>query len=115
MKVNRTSWRSNSTEGKTTTERGYGTAWQHIRKQVIARDQGMCVVCRQAGKLVKGTECDHIKPKAKGGTDALSNLQILCATHHRDKTAADNGYSIKALHGCDANGLPTDPEHLWGG
>ena len=106
-------WRSHSTDGKTTTERGYGATWQRLRKQVMSRDQGMCVVCREAGKLVKGTECDHIKPKATGGTDDIDNLQMLCATHHRDKTATDNGYKLKPLSGCGVDGLPTDPSHLW--
>ncbi|WP_196245106.1 HNH endonuclease, partial [Xenorhabdus bovienii] len=32
---------------------------------------------------------DHIKPKAHGGTDALTNLILLCWSCHRAKTATE--------------------------
>ena len=67
-------------------ERGYGTAWKKLRLHVIRRDQGFCVACRKRGELVKGREVDHIVRKADGGTDDISNLQLLCKEHHRKKT-----------------------------
>ncbi|WP_139238733.1 HNH endonuclease, partial [Yersinia ruckeri] len=32
---------------------------------------------------------DHIIPKAHGGTDDPSNLELLCWPHHRKKTAIE--------------------------
>jgi len=36
---------------------------------------------------LRATDVDHIVPKVHGGTDDTSNLQSLCAAHHRLKTA----------------------------
>jgi 5-methylcytosine-specific restriction protein A len=55
---------------------------------VIARDAGICQIC---GKLVTGrVDIDHIVPKARGGTDAISNLQTAHAGCHSRKTVAEN-------------------------
>lgn len=77
-------------DGRSRHERGYGCSWDRIRKQVIQRDKGLCQVCRQNGRITSGTDVDHIIPKARGGSDSLYNLQLLCTEHHRAKTAADN-------------------------
>jgi 5-methylcytosine-specific restriction protein A len=54
---------------------------------VIARDAGICQIC---GKLVAGRgDVDHIIPKARGGTDAMENLQFAHAECHSRKTAAE--------------------------
>lgn len=37
------------------------------------------------------SHCDHIVPKARGGTDEPSNLQSLCASHHSTKTNLEEG------------------------
>ncbi len=70
-------------------ERGYGTAWVKLREKVIERDSGLCVACLRDGLIVIGTDVDHITPKAKGGTDDIANLQLLCGPHHREKTARE--------------------------
>lgn len=69
--------------------RGYGSsAWKRIRLQVIARDGGMCRIC---GRLVTGRgDVDHIVPKARGGTDALDNLQYVHVECHSRKTVSEN-------------------------
>jgi 5-methylcytosine-specific restriction protein A len=55
---------------------------------VIARDAGICQLC---GKLVTGRgDVDHIVPKAKGGTDAMENLQFVHVGCHSQKTVAEN-------------------------
>jgi 5-methylcytosine-specific restriction protein A len=55
---------------------------------VIARDQGICQLC---GLLVIGSpDIDHIVEKAKGGTDALSNLRVACHDCHSKRTARDS-------------------------
>ena len=70
-------------------ERGYcSAAWRRTRLAVIARDAGICQIC---GKLVTGRgDVDHILPKARGGTDAMENLQFAHAECHSRKTAAEN-------------------------
>ena len=78
-------------------ERGYGTAWDKLRKVIIARDKGLCQEHRRDGKLRTGNNVDHILSKAKGGTDDPSNLELLCADCHKAKTAKDNGQNISPI------------------
>jgi len=55
---------------------------------VIARDAGICQICH---RLVTGRgDVDHIIPKARGGTDAMENLQYVHAECHSRKTVAEN-------------------------
>ena len=53
------------------------------------RDNGICVQC---GKVVglRG-HVDHIVPLPSGGTNALDNLQTLCASCHSIKTSREDG------------------------
>lgn len=76
--------------GKTTTQKGYGWAWQKLRVQILRRDSGLCQSCLKAGRWVTATEVDHIKPKAQGGTDSQDNLMSLCIDCHKAKTAKDS-------------------------
>lgn len=55
--------------------------WRIIRNNVLARDNGCCVVCGR-----KAQEVDHIVAKANGGNDEMINLQSLCINHHKEKT-----------------------------
>lgn len=56
-----------------------------MRKQAMDRDDWLCQPCRKIGRVTAAKECDHIKPKAEGGTDDLSNLQAICSACHREK------------------------------
>jgi hypothetical protein len=47
-------------------------------------------------------DCHHIVQRAHGGTNELSNLQLVCSTHH--KLIHDGGWS---LHG------PAGPRCTW--
>ncbi len=62
-------------------------AWVAIRikrtREVFARDEHKC---RQCG-AEKNLTIDHIVPLAKGGTNELNNLQILCRSCNSKKGA----------------------------
>ena len=57
-------------------ERGYGTEWDKLRPQVLARDAGLCQVCLIDGLVTISNIVDHIIPKAEGGTDDMVNLDF---------------------------------------
>ena len=77
--------------------RGYGAAWDRLRKQILARDNYLCQACLRAAKVTalcmkpRDHAVDHIKPKAQGGTDHPSNLESLCSDCHDTKTDRDEG------------------------
>ncbi|MCC8381544.1 HNH endonuclease [Xenorhabdus sp. PB30.3] len=76
-------------QGRSRHERGYGSQWDKLKTRVKQRDNFLCQHCLRQGRVVTGTTVDHIQPKAHGGTDALSNLQLLCEACHRQKTATE--------------------------
>lgn len=82
-------WYGNERENGTASQRGYGSEWRKLRQIVLDRDKHLCQYCLSKGIAKTGTHCDHIRPKSKGGTDALSNLQILCVDCHNHKTATE--------------------------
>ena len=86
-------------------------AWKRVRTAFLAQHP-LCVMCDAQGKATPAHHVDHIVPIADGGdwydTD---NLQGLCATHHSQKTARDEGKTVRM--GCDASGLPIDRSHHW--
>jgi 5-methylcytosine-specific restriction protein A len=63
-------------------------AWKDIRSEAL-RQQPLCVACLRVGTYTQGTEVDHVIPHK--GDSALffniNNVQVLCATHHGQKTA----------------------------
>lgn len=90
-------------------QRGYGSDWEKIRKQVLKRDQHLCQPCHIEGRLTVANQVDHIIPKARGGTDDPTNLQAICGWCHKKKTANEGRYR----KGCDAEGNPVDPDSHW--
>ncbi|UCH82644.1 MAG: HNH endonuclease, partial [Candidatus Latescibacterota bacterium] len=57
-----------------------------VRDTVFARDHGRCTYRGKRGNRCGATRylhVDHIKPFARGGSNALSNLRLLCAKHNR--------------------------------
>jgi 5-methylcytosine-specific restriction protein A len=82
-------------------ERGYGSDWDKTRARILKRDRGLCIPCLMGGRPAPATQVDHIKPKAKGGTDADDNLQSICDDCHKAKTAADEGRTLKRSIGLD--------------
>ena len=66
--------------------RGYGRAWEKARAAALTRDMHLCQPCKREGRATPAREVDHITPKAKGGTEALDNLQSICKPCHAAKT-----------------------------
>ena len=56
---------------------------ESVRHEVWRRDEGKCVICGSQAKL----EFDHIIPHSKGGADTVRNLQLLCESCNRSKSA----------------------------
>lgn len=75
--------------------RGYGTAWDKLRKRILTRDKHLCQPCKDKGRLTAAKQVDHIKSKANGGTDAEDNLQSICIPCHNDKTITEKGHRVK--------------------
>jgi len=59
-----------------------------VRKRyfVLKRDQYRCRLCKATGVPL---EVDHVVPAARGGSDALDNLQALCVPCNRGKRDSD--------------------------
>lgn len=91
----------------TAAQRGYGTDWRKLRREILRRDP----VCRMQGCSRQSSHVDHIVPRRKGGTDDPSNLQGLCGSCHNSakQSLERSGY----LRGHDASGLPLDAGHHW--
>jgi 5-methylcytosine-specific restriction protein A len=76
-------------------ERGYGAHWVKLRRIVLQRDKYLCQPCRRNKRLSVAAAVDHVRPKAKGGTDELENLEAICDPCHRAKSARDRGVTLK--------------------
>lgn len=70
-----------------------GRPWQRLRERIFERDEYLCQICLRKGitKVVTlhgalAGVCDHVIPKAEGGTDDESNLQTICKCCDKIKT-----------------------------
>ena len=52
--------------------------------------------CQYPGCDQSAVEVDHILPQGLGGKSSLCNAQLLCGTHHKQKTAQDVKVMAKA-------------------
>jgi len=55
-----------------------------VRREVWRRDGGVCVKCGNRRNL----EYDHIVPVSKGGSNTARNIELLCETCNRSKSAS---------------------------
>ncbi|TQV76662.1 HNH endonuclease [Aliikangiella marina] len=90
-----TNWGKYQRKQGNTTDRGYGAAWRKTRVRIKARAKGLCEPCKEQGFIHLGSICDHIIPKAEGGTDDESNLQWVCDAYHKKKTAQEGARGRK--------------------
>jgi 5-methylcytosine-specific restriction endonuclease McrA len=57
-----------------------------VRDAVYARDKGRCTYVGSKGERCGAThhlQIDHVTPYARGGTNALGNLRLLCERHNK--------------------------------
>lgn len=66
-------------------------AWQKVRQQALIRDHGLCVICKHGKKITVADMVDHIVPIRVDWSLRLDlkNLQSLCDSCHKSKTAED--------------------------
>lgn len=64
-----------------------GRPWRRLKQKIHKRDDWTCQYCK---RVTMDLELDHIKNKAKGGTDDESNLQSLCVPCHKEKTQRES-------------------------
>lgn len=70
----------------------------HTKK--LARERAN-YVCQYPGCDASAHEVDHIVPQGLGGKSSLCNAQLLCGTHHKQKTAQD----VKVMAKADRQGV----------
>lgn len=92
----------------------YNTKAWHRLRAIRLRDEPVCRMCAQQGRVTAATIVDHIKPHK--GDDALffdyDNTQALCKTHHDSaKQKAEKRGVIEI--GNTVSGEPLDPDHHW--
>ena len=71
------------------TERLSGGAWETVRQRVKERDRHVCAAC---GRVRGDHEVDHRTPVEQGGSNDMTNLQLLCSgvgNCHDVKTRAE--------------------------
>jgi 5-methylcytosine-specific restriction endonuclease McrA len=55
--------------------------WKRLKKQAEAELPTTCPMCKAEGVIKEGDVWDHIKQRALGGKDEISNLRKLCFHH----------------------------------
>lgn len=96
--------------------RGYGAAWDQVRKVVLARDCWLCQCnyCKVSCAASIATEVDHIVSKANAKAlkwtdaqiDAEANLQAINSDCHKRKTKEEQGKTLRAKVRIGADGWP---------
>lgn len=54
-------------------------------RKLLEKQKGRCASCKR--DIRRGFECDHILPVALGGSNRISNIQLLCRPCNRKKSA----------------------------
>ncbi len=91
------------------------------RDAVFKRDDGRCTYVGRNGKRcgsTHGLQIDHIKPFAKGGSNTLSNLRLLCGRHNRHEAKrilganAMNQYNRREVTGNRQPASPAEAQRI---
>lgn len=93
-------------------ERGYGWRWEQLRASILKRDRYLCQPCFRKGRITAAAQVDHVKPKARGGTDDPGNLESTCCPCHDVKSAKEaaeaQGRTYRRRRTIAADGWPAD-------
>jgi 5-methylcytosine-specific restriction enzyme A len=98
---------------QTARQRGYDRAWQRVRARHLKANP-YCVACG-----AQAVDVDHIQSIRDAPSRRLdaTNLQSLCANHHKIITNAHDGWQANGQAGVagqvDAQGHHLDPRHPW--
>ena len=89
----------------------YTAAWARLRAAKLA-EKPLCEPCGAQGRLTPASVVDHRVPITLGGPafPSLDGLASMCPSCHSVKTNRDDRPRM-APKGCDASGLPVDPNH----
>jgi 5-methylcytosine-specific restriction endonuclease McrA len=97
--------------------------WERLRLLKLQQNP-LCEVClQQRAEVVAAEVVDHRIPISERGRKerlaseafpSLDALASLCASHHNQKTRAEQlGETHWMRKGCDIFGCPNDPDHHW--
>lgn len=69
--------------------------WRRIRARQLAKEP-LCRRCRELGRITPAEHVDHIEPH-KGDRAKFwgGPFQSLCASHHSEKTALEEGKQVR--------------------
>lgn len=73
------------------------SGFSHRISTLIKRQYGRCAICEEAFTPFDVIEADYIIPRSKGGSDKLSNLQVLHKHCHIQKSRLDSSVSMDPL------------------
>ena len=73
--------------GRSKRSNRYGSAWQHLRKQILERDGHQCQLRLPDVCTGRASQVDHIISVADGGSDEPGNLRSVCRKCHARRTA----------------------------
>jgi len=59
------------------------------KSDLLQKQNAICKLCHGLIDGTEDTQIDHIIPKAEGGKDKKSNLQVVHLTCHQQKTAVE--------------------------
>ncbi len=96
----------------------YGRSWKMARSRYLSR-HSCCVLCLQRGTVEPATVVDHVRPWRSGATEEErsklfndpANWQPVCKPCH--DSAKQILEKTGHLPGCNADGMPFDPQHPW--
>lgn len=79
---------------------GTDTQWRRARALAFQVYGDACILCGD-----RATEVDHIIEVVDGGTDDIENLQPLCSSCHKQKTASFNSKRMTKNKNPEINGF----------
>lgn len=93
--------------------RGYGAAWDRLRKTILDRDHHICQCdeCKRLDRARLATEVNHRKPVALGRDDRPENLHAVNSECHKRITAEQQGKSLKTKRIIGLDGYPIGIAH----